>query len=91
MQIACLVLVGLTLGPGTIFQFLGIIGSLAVIVLCILANAALTVFVWQRHRPEFSVWSHAMAPYSFLGLMAMWTLQSRRPEALARDLPQVSR
>ncbi|MBI3414580.1 MAG: APC family permease [Verrucomicrobia bacterium] len=134
LQIACFLLVGVCLGPGTIFPFIGTIGSLAVIVLYMLANVALTLFVWQRHRPDFSIWRHGvvpamgtlmlipvvvitvwefpenllnfsqwavqkppfnLAPYCFvalmiLGLAVMWVLQARRPEALKRDLSQVS-
>lgn len=133
LQIACILVVGVWLGPGLIFPFLGTIGSLAVIVLYLLANVALTLFVWRQHRADFSIWTHGivpslatiilipvifitvwelpenpfnfsqwavqkppfnLAPYCFLGLMlvglgAMWVLQARRPEALARDTSRI--
>ena len=62
LQILSFLLVGLILGAGQIFGFLGTIATLAVIVLYVLANFALTTFVRREHRADFSIWQHAVVP-----------------------------
>jgi amino acid transporter len=61
-QIVCFLLVGIFFGAGLIFGFLGTIATLAVIVLYILANFALTAFVRREHPTDFSIWRHAVVP-----------------------------
>lgn len=65
LQIAGLVpvlLVGFLLRPEDIFGFLGTIATLAVIVLYVMANLALTSYIRREHRGEFRVWRHAVVP-----------------------------
>jgi amino acid transporter len=61
-QIVSFMLVGIFFGAGQIFGFLGTIATLAVIVLYILANFALTAFVRREHPADFSIWRHAIVP-----------------------------
>ena len=57
-------IVGLLLKPGVIFDFLGTIATLAAIVLYSMANVALTAYV-QRERPlQFSIWRHGVVPWT---------------------------
>jgi len=73
--IAAILLVGLLLAPGEIFAFLGTITTLAVIVLYIMANFALTAYVLREHRDDFNVWRHMVLPA--IGTLALlpvlWT------------------
>lgn len=65
LQIAGLVpvlLVGFLLRPEDIFGFLGTIATLAVIVLYIMANLALTAYIRRERPSEFSIWKHAIVP-----------------------------
>ncbi len=61
-QIVSFLLVGIIFGASEIFGFLGTIATLAVIVLYILANFALTTFVLRERRADFSIWRHAVVP-----------------------------
>ncbi len=45
-----------------IFGFLGTITTLAVIVLYVLANFALTTFIRHEHPTDFSLWRHGLIP-----------------------------
>jgi amino acid transporter len=62
LQIVAFLLVGIFFGAGTIFGFLGTIATLAVIVLYILANIALTIFVRREHAADYSIWRHVALP-----------------------------
>ncbi len=61
-QIVSFLAVGIIFGASQIFGFLGTIATLAVIVLYVLANFALTSFVRREHPTDFSVWQHAIVP-----------------------------
>jgi len=61
-QIVSFLLVGIFFGAGQIFGFLGTIATLAVIVLYILANFALTTFIRREHPADFSLSRHAIVP-----------------------------
>jgi len=61
-QIACFLVVGVCFRADDIYEFLGTIAALAVIVVYILANVALTVFFRQRHAADFSIWRHGLVP-----------------------------
>jgi amino acid transporter len=49
--------------------FLGTITTLAVIVLYIMANLALTAYIRREHRDDFSVWRHGVIPW--VGTLAL--------------------
>jgi len=67
--IVAILLVGGLLAPGVIFGFLGTITTLAVIVLYIMANLALTAYIRREHRDDFSVWRHGVIPW--VGTLAL--------------------
>jgi amino acid transporter len=58
-----ILLVGLLLSADTIFGFLETIATLAVIVLYVMANLALTRYMRREQRANFSFWQHAVAPW----------------------------
>jgi amino acid transporter len=60
--IVAILLVGLLLAPDTIFGFLGTITTLAVIVLYIMANIALTAYIRREHRADYNPWRHLVLP-----------------------------
>ena len=60
--IVAVLLVGLLLAPDTIFGFLGTITTLAVIVLYIMANIALTAYIRREHRADYNPWRHLVLP-----------------------------
>jgi amino acid transporter len=62
MQIACFLLVGIVFGADRIFACLGTVVALAVILLYMLSNFALTVFVRREHPTDFRAWRHGMVP-----------------------------
>ena len=70
-----ILLVGLLLAPGDIFAFLGTITTLAVIVLYIMANFALTAYILREHRDDYSFWKHLVLPgIGTLALLpVLWT------------------
>jgi hypothetical protein len=53
---------GTLLAPDTIFGFLGTITTLAVIVLYIMANIALTAYIRREHASDYSRWRHLVLP-----------------------------
>jgi len=61
-QIGSFLLVGIFFGADQIFGFLGTIATLAVIVLYIMANIALTTFVRREHPAEFNILRHVIVP-----------------------------
>ena len=61
-QIVSFGLVGIIFGPGQIFGFLGTITTLAVIVLYIMANIALTAYVRREHPEDFNILRHVIVP-----------------------------
>ncbi|HLX56343.1 MAG TPA: APC family permease [Ktedonobacteraceae bacterium] len=61
-QIVSFLLVGIFFGASVIFGFLGTIATLAVIVLYILANIALTAFIRREHPADYNIWRHAIVP-----------------------------
>jgi amino acid transporter len=66
VQVACMasiLLVGLLLRPDTIFGFLETIATLAVIVLYIMANLALTRYMRREQAAHFTFWQHALVPW----------------------------
>jgi amino acid transporter len=58
-----ILLVGLLLTPDSIFGFLETIATLAVIVLYMMANLALTRYMRHDERADFSVWKHVVYPW----------------------------
>jgi amino acid transporter len=62
LQIVGFLLVGVFFGADQIFGFLGTIATLAVIVLYIMANIALTTFVRREHPAEFNILRHVIVP-----------------------------
>jgi amino acid transporter len=60
---AAILVVGLLLRPDTIFGFLETIATLAVIVLYVMANLALTSYMRREQRANFTVWQHAVGPW----------------------------
>jgi len=60
--IVAILLVGTLLAPDTIFGFLGTITTLAVIVLYIMANIALTAYIRREHTGDYSHWRHLVLP-----------------------------
>jgi amino acid transporter len=67
--IVAILLVGLLLQPADIFGFLGTITTLAVIVLYIMANLALTAYIRREHPGDFNVWRHGVLPW--IGTLAL--------------------
>jgi amino acid transporter len=67
--IVAILMVGTLLAPGVIFGFLGTITTLAVIVLYIMANLALTAYIRREHPGDFSVWRHGVLPW--IGTLAL--------------------
>ncbi|HEY2821195.1 MAG TPA: APC family permease [Candidatus Acidoferrum sp.] len=66
VQIACtiaILLVGLLLKPDTIFGFLETVATLAVIVLYVMSNLALTRYMRREQPQHFSVWQHGVVPW----------------------------
>lgn len=61
-QIVSFGLVGIIFGASQIFGFLGTITTLAVIVLYIMANIALTAFVRREHPEDFNIVRHVIVP-----------------------------
>ncbi len=59
---AAILLVGLSLNPETIFAFLETIATLAVIVLYVMANLALTFYMRREQPAKFTVWQHVVIP-----------------------------
>jgi amino acid transporter len=66
---AAVLLVGLLLRPEDIFDFLGTIATLAVIVLYCMANLALTSYVRRELPNHFSIWRHVVIPW--VGTLAL--------------------
>lgn len=58
-----ILLVGLLLRPDYIFGFLETIATLAVIILYIMANLALTRYMRCEQRAHFTVWQHLVLPW----------------------------
>ncbi len=67
--IVAILLVGLLLQPADIFGFLGTITTLAVIVLYVLANLALTAYIRREHPSDFNIWRHGVLPW--IGTLAL--------------------
>jgi amino acid transporter len=67
--IVAILLVGLLLAPDAIFGFLGTITTLAVIILYVMANLALTAYIRREHPDEYNVWRHGVLPW--LGTLAL--------------------
>jgi len=61
--IVAILLVGLLLKPDYIFGFLETIATLAVIVLYVMANLALTRYMRREQRAKFTFWQHAVVPW----------------------------
>ncbi len=61
-QIVSFGLVGIIFGASQIFGFLGTITTLAVIVLYIMANIALTAYVRREHPEDFNILRHVIVP-----------------------------
>jgi amino acid transporter len=67
--IVAILLVGLLLAPDDIFGFLGTITTLAVIILYIMANLALTAYIRREHPGDYNFWRHAVLPW--VGTLAL--------------------
>ena len=67
--IVAILLVGLLLAPDAIFGFLGTVTTLAVIVLYVMANLALTAYIRREHPGDFNVWRHGVLPW--IGTLAL--------------------
>ena len=67
--IVTILLVGLLLQPADIFGFLGTIATLAVIVLYVMANLALTAYIRREHPTDFNIWRHGVLPW--VGTLAL--------------------
>jgi amino acid transporter len=73
--IVAILIVGLALAPGDIFGFLGTVTTLAVIVLYVMANFALTAYILREQRSDYNVWKHMVLPgIGTLALLpVLWT------------------
>ncbi len=60
--LAAVLIVGLLFRAADIFDVLGTLATLAVIILYSMANLALTFYVRRNHPNDFSVWRHAIVP-----------------------------
>jgi amino acid transporter len=72
VQIASVVaifLVGFLLQPDTILGSLGTIATLAVIILYVMANLALTRYMKREQRAHYTVWQHVVVPW--VGTLAL--------------------
>jgi amino acid transporter len=58
-----ILLVGLILRPDCIFDFLGMIATLAVVILYVMANLALTRYMRREQPAHFTVWRHVLVPW----------------------------
>jgi amino acid transporter len=58
-----ILLVGLILQPSYIFDFLGIIATLAVVILYVMANLALTRYMRREQPAHFTIWRHVLVPW----------------------------
>lgn len=67
--IVAILLVGLLLQPADIFGFLGTVTTLAVIVLYVMANLALTAYIRREHPDDFNIWRHGVLPW--IGTLAL--------------------
>ena len=67
--IVAILLVGILLAPDVIFGFLGTIATLAVIVLYVMANLALTAYIRREHPDDFNIWRHGVLPW--IGTLAL--------------------
>ncbi len=63
LGMSSILLVGLLLKPEFIFGFLETIATLAVIVLYVMANLALTRYMRREQRAKFTIWQHLVAPW----------------------------
>lgn len=61
--ITSILLVGWMFHPDSIFTFLGTITTLAVIVLYVMANLALTPYMYRQQKPHFTIWRHVLVPW----------------------------
>jgi amino acid transporter len=61
--LVAILLVGLLLKPDYIFGFLETIATLAVIVLYVMANLALTRYMRREQSAKFTVWQHGVFPW----------------------------
>lgn len=61
--IVSILLVGFIFRPEDIFAFLGTIATLAIIVLYVMANLALTPFMRREQRSNFAIWRHVLIPW----------------------------
>ena len=90
--IAAILLVGLLLRPEYIFGFLETIATLAVIVLYVMANLALTRYMRREQPAQFTVWQHVVVPW--LGTLALlpvlFVTLCEAPVALQHDTLPVS-
>jgi amino acid transporter len=60
---AAILVVGSILRPDYIFSFLGTIATLAVIVLYVMANLALTPYMRHEQKSHFALWRHVLVPW----------------------------
>ena len=60
---AAILLVGFLLSPDTIFGFLETMATLAVIILYVMANLALTRYMRREQRARFTIWQHGVIPW----------------------------
>lgn len=60
---AAILLVGWLLRPDTIFGFLETIATLAVIILYVMANLALTRYMRREQRANYTIWQHIALPW----------------------------
>lgn len=77
---------GVVWGPMSAFGNLGYLSSLGILPIFILTNIALPVFIWRRHRNEFSVLLHVVFPTlsSLTFVAAIWlNVQPWPPAPLA--------
>jgi amino acid transporter len=63
LGMAAILLVGLMLRPEYIFSFLGTVATLAIIVLYVMANLALTPYMHREQRSHFAIWRHVLVPW----------------------------
>jgi amino acid transporter len=64
LGMASILLVGWLLRPEYIFSFLGTIATLAVILLYVMANLALTPYMHRAQPAHFSIWRHVVVPWA---------------------------
>jgi amino acid transporter len=71
LMLALIIIPGIWITPTNLFAYEATIGTVPIVLVYLLANIALPLYFWKKHRSEFNWFRHMVVPIIGIGVLAL--------------------